>query len=85
MGRVEGLCPCCPELSDLQENRVELTRTDAIMAAIKNELQHHPYLDSLTTLRSLRLDLKLVPGTLEVRAVLVYPESERILTSRKPP
>jgi hypothetical protein len=63
-----------------------VTRTDAILAAIRTELdRHRAYLDSLDTLRSLVLDVKLVAGTPEVRAVLVVPESERVLTRRRPP
>lgn len=56
-----------------------MTRTESIAAAIAIELARHgANIEQWTELRSIVFDVKLKPGTMQVRAVIVRPEFERV-------
>jgi hypothetical protein len=56
-----------------------MTRTEAIATALRDELRvMATELNASATLRAITFEIKLIPGTAKVRAVIVRPEFERI-------
>ena len=54
-----------------------MTRTEAIIAALAAELKRlGPELNSRGDLRAISFDIKLIPGTTVIRAVVTRPEFE---------
>lgn len=59
-----------------------MTRTEAIAQAIREELLvMASQVNGWDNLRGISFDVKLKPGTMTVRAVIVRPELERVLYS----
>ena len=61
-----------------------MTRTEVIAAAIAKELKSYAsFVNTRDDLRGISFDVKLKPGTITVRTVLVRPETGRELNGKE--